>query len=47
MQSKYLALLFSVVAVISVLYTQYNTEREITTFANWMNQYNVNYDSIF
>lgn len=47
MQSKYLALLLSILGVISVIYTQYYAKPELTSFDNWMNQYNVKYNSVF
>jgi hypothetical protein len=47
MESKYLAVLLAILGAVSVLYTQYDAKPELTSFENWMNQYNVKYDSMF
>ena len=48
MESKNLAvLIIAIVGVISVLYCQKNVETKLLSFENWINWYNVKYDSMF
>jgi outer membrane cobalamin receptor len=47
MDSKLLAVLLAVLGTLSVLYTQYNANPELSPFEAWKAEYGVKYDSMF
>lgn len=47
MDTKIVAILLAILGAASVLYTQYDAKPELSAFAKWQTQFNVNFDSMF